>query len=233
MKNSLRRGQYRRPEMYVGSVDKELCRKMVLKHHYSGRVPGIKFCWGLWIGSELVGCVVYSVPASYTLCKGVCGPEYKTNVLELSRLVIVTKRENAASLLVGTSLRELGRAESWVIVSYADCNQHVGHIGYVYQATNWLYTGHGNAEPLWQHPETGEVVSYTRRHIDDKARKFGLEWTDLVKIKQVGKHRYVTFAGNRCFKKQARAVLRYKVLPYPKGPTARHEECVMRRFLQG
>jgi hypothetical protein len=109
-----------------------------------------------------------------------------------------------------------------VLVSYADCNDHVGHVGYVYQATNWLYTGRGTAEPKWVHPLTGQVISYTRRHIDTKAAKLGLDWRDLIREKQVGKHRYISFSGGRRFKKQARLALNYNVLPYPKGMTKRH-----------
>jgi hypothetical protein len=33
----------------------------------------------------------------------------------------------------------------------------------------------------------------------------------------------VTFVGDRKFRREARQALRYPVLPYPKGPTARHE----------
>lgn len=194
--------------------------KMVVRHHYSRRKVGCKFAYGLHEEGKLVGCVTYSVPASYTLCKGVCGEKYKRHVIELSRLVILTQTKNAASFLIGNSLNQLG---DWVVVSYADCNEHVGHVGYVYQATNWLYTGQGNAEPKWVHPLTGEVVSYTRRWIDKKAEKLGLDWRELVKVKQVGKHRYVTFCGSKRFKKQARKNLKYCVLQYPKGETTRHE----------
>lgn len=193
---------------------------MVLRNHYSNRTTGTRFCFGLFVGGELSGCVTYSQPASYTLCKGVCGIEYKANVIELSRLVITTSKKNAASFLVGGSLRLIGDA---VVVSYADCNDHVGHVGYVYQATNWLYTGTGTAEPKWCHPETGEIVSYTRRHIDTKAEALGLDWRDLVRVKQSGKHRYVTFTGSKRFTKQARKSLRYLVKPYPKGDTRRHK----------
>lgn len=209
----------------VGELTKESCKEMILKHHYSGRTPPIKYCWGLYRNKQLIGCVCFSIPASYTLCKGVCGPEYSKQVLELSRLVIVTKERNAASKLIGAALRELGK-EDWIVVSYADCNEHVGHVGYVYQATNWTYTGHGNAEPIWLHPYDGSVVSMTRRHIDTKAEAMGLEWTELIKKKQKGKHRYVTFVGNKRFTKKARAALRYKVLPYPKGDTRRHEGAI-------
>lgn len=213
----------------IFDMEKGDVREMVIHHHYSGKCPGIKYAFGLYEvantgGGEVVGTVVYSVPASYTLCKGVCGDEYKESVIELSRLVISTKTNNAASYLVGQSLKVLG---NHVVVSYADCNDHIGHVGYVYQATNWIYTGHGNAEPVWTHPRTGEVISYTRRHIDDKARKYGLEWTDLVKVKQLGKHRYVFFTGDKKFKKEASKNLRYKILPYPKGATRRHESVVL------
>jgi hypothetical protein len=197
---------------------------MVLDHHYSGRCPGIKHCWGLFDGDTLVGCVVYSIPASYTLCNGICGKEYRQYVLELSRLVVTTTEKNAASFLVGKSLRSLPNS---IVVSYADCNEHVGHVGYVYQATNWLYTGQGNAEPIWLHPGTMEPISYTRRHIDIKAAKYGLEVDDLVKKKQVGKHRYVYFCGSKEFRKRALQDLRYKALPYPKGNTNRHYANVM------
>ena len=206
--------------------------QMVKKHHYSRRVVGAAACYGLIEDGELRGCCVLSIPASYTLCRGVCGPDYKSHVLELSRLVVITKAKNAASRLIGGSLRKLG---DHIVVSYADCNEHVGHVGYVYQATNWIYTGRGNAEPKWVHPTTGEVVSYTRRHIDDKAERLGLNWKDLIKVPQLGKHRYVTFTGSREFKQSAKNELRYSVLSYPKGDTKRHapsdvKESQMRMF---
>lgn len=193
---------------------------MVMRHHYSHRKVGARACFGLVDDGSLVGCVAYSVPASYTLCNGVCGTEYRLNVLELSRLVVTTKARNAASFLIGNSLKLLGDS---VVVSYADCNDHVGHVGYVYQATNWLYTGQGNAEPVWVNPADGSVVSFTRRHIDKKAEALGLDWRQLEKRPQSGKHRYVTFTGSKKFRKFARAALRYGVKPYPKGDTKRHD----------
>ena len=208
----------------VIALEKEDCRYLVETYHYSGKCPGLKYCFGLLEGANIVGAVAYSQPASYTLCKGVCGQEYKDYVIELSRLVITTKTNNAASFLVGGSLALL---PDHVVVSYADCNDHIGHVGYVYQSTNWVYTGQGNAEPIWLDPRTNEVVSYTRRHIDDKAAAIGLAWTDLVKVKQVGKHRYVYFTGKKPFKREAKKQLRYKILPYPKGTTNRHDATVL------
>ena len=142
--------------------------RLVMRYHYSGRKVGCRYAFGLFEHDSLVGCCCYSIPASYTLCRGVCGEEMKSYVLELSRLVVTTDAHCAAGRLIGGSLNQLSDS---VVVSYADCNEHVGHIGVVYQATNWLYTGQGNAEPKWANPNTGEVVSYTRRHIDKKAER--------------------------------------------------------------
>ena len=204
----------------VREITSSQAMQMVMQHHYSQRVVGCTKAFGLLHEGELVGCCCFSIPASYTLCKGICGDELKGAVYELSRLVVTTDKKNAASFLIASSLRAL---DNRIIVSYADCNEHVGHVGYVYQATNWLYTGKGTAEPVWVHPTTGEVISYTRRHIDIKAANIGLHWTDLTKRKQSGKHRYVTFAGDSKFKRSAKESLRYPVLPYPKGNTTRHD----------
>lgn len=190
-----------------------------MDHHYSQRKVGAKFAFGLFEVNTLVGCCVFSIPASYTLCKGVCGEEHKKSVLELSRLVVTTDARNAASFFISRCLNNIG---DWIVVSYADSNEHVGHVGYVYQATNWIYTGRGNTEPKWLHPETGEVISYTRRHIDVKAEALGMDWRDLIKEPQQGKHRYIIFTGSKAFKKKSRGSLRYKTAPYPKGVTRRH-----------
>jgi hypothetical protein len=206
-------------DLTVAPIDSPTAMDMVTKHHYSRRKVGVKHAYGLFDGDSLVGCVVYSIPASYTLCRGVCGPDMSKSVLELSRLVVTTKAKNAASQLVGGSLRQLGDA---IVVSYADANERIGHVGYIYQATNWLYTGRSTAEPVWLHPETGQVVSYTRRHIDRKAEALGLHWSDLVKRPQQGKHRYVIFTGNKTFRRAARKALRWDVGEYPKGISRRH-----------
>ena len=222
----------------VQELDKDTARQMVMDHHYSGRCPGMKYSYGLYECGRLVGCVVYSIPASYTLCNGVCGVEYRSHVVELARLVITTSTPNAASSLVGQSLSAM---PDHVVVSYADCNEHVGHVGYVYQATNWTYTGQGNAEPVYlleaDHPSgmrAGTPISYTRRHIDKKARDLGFDWREgastgpgLVRKPMVGKHRYVYFTGGKKFKRAARVALKYKIKPYPKGSTRRHGGNIM------
>jgi hypothetical protein len=200
-------------------------RRFILAHHYSHKdgtdrkVPGIRHCWGLWAGERLAGVVTFSNPVSYTLCRGVCGPHYKNDVLELSRLVVNTPAKNAASFLIGQSLRRLAKIRNAVVVAYADCNDHVGHVGYVYQACNFLYTGNGSVVPKYVDAFTGETIAHTRRHVDTKERRHG----PLKSVNQRGKHRYIIFIGDKRWCRAARRSLRYPLLPYPKGETRRHE----------
>jgi hypothetical protein len=209
----------------VRTIAPKCARDFILRHHYAHqggtdrKVPGIRHCWGLLEGERLLGVVTFSNPVSYTLCRGVCGPAYKDDVLELSRLVVATPVRNAASFLIGASLRRLAKERNAIVVSYADCNAHVGHVGYVYQACNFLYTGNGSVVPKYVDAFTGETIAHTRRHIDGKERRHG----PLKAVVQKGKHRYVTFVGDRRWCKRARAALRYPVLPYPKGQTRRHD----------
>lgn len=215
----------------IQAISSEMAMRLVEQYHYSHRRVGARHAFGLFDGRELIGCCVFSIPASYTLCKGVCGQSYKQQVIELSRLVVIPRERNLASRLISDCCRTIGKISDSIIVSYADGNEHVGHVGYVYQACNWIYTGTGNAEPAWLHPLTKEVVSYTRRHIDLKAKALGYDWRDLIKQPQIGKHRYVTFCGSKAFRKEAKSNLRYPVLSYPKGLSKTHPEKINTNML--
>ena len=71
------------------------------------------------------------------LCKGIAGEKNKHLVIELNRLVLKNNKKNEASRLIGASFKLLPKPK--IIVSYADTQQN--HLGVVYQATNFLFTG--------------------------------------------------------------------------------------------
>lgn len=186
----------------VKAISYQETKPWLLEKHYAKRMPSISFAFGLFIADKLEGVVTYGSPASPSLCKGVCGDEYKNNVLELNRLAInSTAPKNSASFLVGRSLKMLPLDK--IIVSYADTAQ--GHVGYVYQSTNWIYTG---ATKPRTDIDTGEKHS---RHYE------GI--TDYSKRKpRSSKHRYIFFRD-----KKARRALRYQQAPYPKGESQRYQ----------
>ena len=156
-------------------------------------------------GGSAIGCVTYGQPASPWLCKGVAGEENKHNVLELNRLIILPEYngENYASFLVGHSLKMLPNGT--YVVSYADWGGW-GHIGYVYQATNFLYTG--LTKDRTDKFSEGHSRHYAKGEIRRKYR--------------TSKHRYIYLVGDKKTKKEMRKSLKYEVIPdYPKG-TSRH-----------
>ena len=187
----------------VRAIPREQAVGWILEKHYAHRIPSISWAFGLYLDGVLSGIVSYGTPASPSLVVGVCGENNADKVIELNRLVInegVPK--NSASYLVGQSLRLLPKPK--IIVSYADTGQ--GHIGYIYQATNFIYTGITVART---DIDTGEKHS---RHYDK-----GGDYSKRKDRSQ--KHRYIYFAG--C--PELRKVLRYKEEPYPKGESKRYD----------
>lgn len=173
-------------------------KPFILDLHYAKRMPSISFAFGLFLSDALVGVVTYGMPASPWLCKGVCGVENRALVLELNRLVLTHNIKNEASFLVGRSLAMLPTPR--VIVSYADTAQ--GHVGYVYQACNFLFTGTTK-------PRTDMAAKdgkHSRHHSGDKTNR----------VNRSAKHRYVTFIGAKKEVARLRGSLQYPTVNYPK-----------------
>ena len=175
-----------------------MTKQWILKLHYAKRMPSISHSFGLFRDGVLTGVVTYGSPASPFLAMGVCGKEWRKNVLELNRLVLLNNGTNEASYLVGNSLKLLPHPS--VVVSYADTAMN--HIGYVYQATNWIYTG-----------MTKERTDI--RSDSGHARHKGGD--DSLRQIRSAKHRYVCFVGDKRQKKVLRKAFKYDSLKYPKG----------------
>lgn len=190
--------------------------EMVVANHYLHRSAPAMFAFGLFDGLDMVGCIIYGKPASPSLCIGVCGPEESSRVIELTRLWIEDGTpKNTESYLIGNSLKMLP-PEYDIIVSYAEIG--AGHVGTVYQATNWIYTGMSDRHVEWR--LDGESGKHSRHLFDehggvDGAKEF---YGDrLERVERGRKHRYVMLRGSKARKKQLRAKLRYEVQPYPKA----------------
>ena len=171
----------------------------ILNIHYAKRLPSISYAYGLYRHNEMVGMVSYGTPASPSLCKGICGEEHRSDVIELNRLVLRDNLPNEASFLVSRSLKMLPTPK--VVVSYADTAQD--HAGIVYQATNWLFTGTTKKRT----DMAGKDGKHSRHHLGDRTNR----------INRSAKHRYVYFIGTKKEKKVLRNALRYDINnEYPK-----------------
>lgn len=177
----------------------------LLEKHYAKRMCPISFAFGLYDDEQLVGVVTYGVPASPFLCMGVCGIYNKDKVLELNRLCLNDGVKNGASFLISKSLQMLPKPT--IVVSYADTA--MGHVGYIYQASNFLFTGTTKERT----DMAGEDGKHSRHNLGNSENR----------INRSAKHRYVYFVGSKSQKNSLLKQLNYEVLPYPKGDSQRYD----------
>ena len=194
---------------------------LVVKNHYLHRECPCSFAFGLFEDCEnsldlfrkdrIVGVVIYGTPSSSPLREGICGKDESFNVLELTRLWIEDSTpKNTESYLIGNTLSLVDKE---IIVSYAEIEQ--GHLGIVYQATNWIYTGLSAKRTNW----TIEGVDKHCQTIADKytSKELHEKYGDKFKIvPRPRKHRYIFFNADRRRKRELIKKLNYKIESYPK-----------------
>ena len=117
-----------------------------MKFHYAKAVPVNTLGYNVYNDAgEWCGVVVFGTGATPNMARpyGLSQGE----VLELVRVALNGKQESTSKAL-GIALRLLKKdcPMCKLVISFADCDQN--HIGTIYQATNWIYTGTNNAGAL-------------------------------------------------------------------------------------
>jgi hypothetical protein len=193
----------------------------LLKKHYAKRVPSISFAFGLYEYNTLCGVLTIGKSASSTLANGVCGKKESSYVYELNRLCVNEGLpKNVLSYFVGHVLKR--HLPPLILISYADTSQN--HNGYIYQATNWIYTGLSAKfkDPKVRGREHQHHATYanglTNKEVIDK---YGAE--NVWFVDRPRKHRYVYFTGSKKQKKYWKANLSYSQQSYPKGENSRYD----------
>ena len=188
----------------------------LLNIHYAKRIPNIMYAFGLYMQNELVGIVTYGSPASQSLCKGIAGNKFKKIVLELNRLVLKNNIKNEASFLVSNSFKLLPNPS--IIVSYADTGEN--HTGYIYQATNFIYTGLSEKRTEWKMKNSNKHSKTICEQYTLKERKNNPDKFEVIDRSR--KHRYIYIIGNKKDKKNIINKLKYPKLKYPKTPSEKY-----------
>jgi hypothetical protein len=150
---------------------------------------------------------------------GICGKDYSAKVLELNRVCLLNNDKNQASFLVANSIKLLPKPT--IVVSYADTNK--GHVGYVYQATNFIYTGLSAIRTDWtirgmEHKHSKTISDGMT--LETIKEKYG---DDFYYTERSRKHRYIYFHGTKNDKKVLLSKFLYKSEPYPKGDSKKYD----------
>lgn len=212
------------PERFVVKPVKPIeTYEWLLKKHYAKRIPPITYAFGLY-ENDLVGVCTFGTPCKL-MNDGYCifDGNLEMRTLELNRLVINENLgKNTLSFFVASALKHLPKPIC--IVSYSDIGE--GHHGYIYQATNWIYTGITEQtggytyffDGDWQHPRTTVAKFGTREHAIITKLHPDIEYKKVSR-----KHRYFQFVGNKKAVAEMKAELKYPILPYPKGANQRYD----------
>ena len=209
------------PRCEVREINHSTLEMVCLNHHYAGRLPGAcTMALGMYVDDIMAGAIAYGPPAVPNVQR-LCGDEYKNDVWELKRLFVFDWcGRNSESWFVGQSFRWLRQLHPQVkvLVSYSD--EGAGHLGWIYQATNFVYTGFSI-----ESGQVGFLINGVEHHnrglvslLGTRSPKAVMErFPNAVPIRPTGKHRYVYFLGSKTQRKRMRAKMHWPILPYPKS----------------
>jgi len=195
-------------------------KRIIERGHYLHSLPGgTCLAFGPFVGRRLLGAVTFGVGP--TLAHQLVEGAEPDDCLTLTRLWLSDGLpRNSESRVLGVILRSLRRyTDLKFLISYSD--PAAGHVGTVYQASGWLYTGLSSAMPLY---DLGDGVA---RHPRSLGHSFGSRSVQHFKrhgvevnlVPQAAKHRYVYFLDPSWCSRLA-----VSVLPYPKRE-AKDEGC--------
>jgi len=164
-------------EFTIEEIPRKFVDPFIRKYHYSKSTNGIqqKECFGLYTQGnfglpKMIGAMMYAMPSMpHTAAK--YNPINPTRCMELRRLCCIDDTpKNTESYFIGKTLRWLKQnTDIEVIVSFAD--QHYGHAGTIYKASNFDYLGETAAGQVLM-VDGREMHS---RSLNQKNRPYGRE----------------------------------------------------------
>ena len=133
----------------VKEIRKEQALEMIKKYHYSNTLPKInKYFIGFFLGGVLVGVVTlgFGTRPKHTIQR--IFPSLSTNdYLEIGRMCMTEEMpRNSESQMLSALVKWIKHnlPELKILFTWAD--GMVGKVGYVYQASNFIYAGYSGGE---------------------------------------------------------------------------------------
>jgi len=228
-------------KLSVRPISKSVAKDIVVNNHYSGIWTKVSYALGLYIQDDshqffestdkLIGVATYGDPIGRHSGQSISPLLERTEVLELTRLFVFDGYGcNIESWFVGQTFKWLREHAKHIraLISYSD--PKVGHLGTVYQSTNWIYQGNKvrpndswsfkwSEDDEWHHSRTSFVKFGTNnpKKIQEMINKpFWIK-------KEPRKHRYV-YILDKSKKSRILKTLKYPSLPYPKKSELFEEE---------
>jgi len=188
-------------------------KKILVCNHYLHSFPGgTKLSFGVFLNARLVGALTLGVGPflGYKIVKD-ANPD---DVVTLTRLWLSDELpKNSESKVLGIILRALKKdTDLKFILAYSD--PAAGHLGTIYQATNWIYTGLSSATPLY---DIGDGRLHHSRSLAHRLGSHSIRYLtsqgiNVHTVPQMAKYRYIYFLDESYHSR-----LIVPVFPYPKN----------------
>ena len=199
----------------VRPIPHSAAKELLVRSHYLHTMPGgTKLAFGVFSGDRLMGAATLGVGPfnGHRLVSGAT----RGDCICLTRLWLDDGLpKNSESRVLAVVLRLLARhTRLKFIFTYADPT--AGHLGTIYQAGGWLYTGVSGPSVLY---DLGDGVGRHSRTFGHALGTRSLHYlrrhgTKVSPIERPGKHRYLYFLDKAWSDK-----LTVPVRPYPKSNT--------------
>ena len=206
-------------------------KEIIVTHHYSHTWTSCQYALGLLKDGMVLGVEVYGWPVGRLAAQSI-SPEVANNeVLELTRLwVSDSEGKNIESWFLGQTFSWLKQyaPKIKVLMSYTDPT--FGHIGTIYQATNWLYQG--------SDIRTADYFMYKIKdecyHPRSVFSKYNTnDWKvlqelipDIEMVSMEKKHRYIYILADKRTKKKILQTLKHPIKPYAKMERKRSDQLI-------
>lgn len=130
-------------------ISKEKALEMVRKYHYSNTLPKInKYYVGFYLGNALVGIVTlgWGTRPKHTI-KAIFPSLDTKDYLEIGRMCMLEEMpRNSESQMLSQLVKWLKKNHKEVKILFTWSDGMLGRIGYVYQASNFIYAGYSGGE---------------------------------------------------------------------------------------
>lgn len=217
-------------ELEVRRLDPVFAHDFIKRHHYSASCPmNIGLALGFYYKDILTTVIVYGIPPCRYMPNSLWEGGHHTNCWELVRLFSFDNcPKNTESYCIGQSFKYIREhfPNIKVLVSYADPKHD--HVGFIYQATNWMYIGRGGDTQEYffkgKRTHTRTIVARLGHCTSGKLKEIYGE--DVVRVKLELKHKYVYILQD---KKEIMKKRKFEVFPYPKPPKPEEIEKPKRR----
>ena len=211
-------------QMVVEEISSQLARKCISAFHYTHTYPDSTIAsYGGFLNNKLCGVICYGMGANKSQYTSLIPDIQNGEYAELTRLWCANEYpKNTESKLISTSLKMLPKSIK-LVISFADDGK--GHLGTIYQATNFYYCGmyRGGGTTLVSQDglkKHGRLVGiYRMRHPEYKDIPTAelIEMLGYTTEKTSPKYRYVYLRGSHKERKQMYRQIESKIQPYPKG----------------